>query len=78
MIFPYERFNSIEQMKQEVDFPPYAAFYSTLRKSNVDRDVYEAALEEFNRRKALPDNSKEKYYNMADYLKVSFCLFFCL
>ena len=72
MIFPYERYNSIEQMRQEADFPPYAAFYSTLRKSNVNRDDYDAALREYNRRKALPDDSKEKYHNMADYLRVSF------
>ena len=57
-------------MKQEIEFPPYAAFYSTLKRSNVDRDVYDEALKEYNRRRSLPDDSPQKYNSMADYLKV--------
>ena len=70
MIFPYERYHCISQMKQEIEFPPYAAFYSTLKRSNVDRDVYDEALKEYNRRRSLPDDSPQKYNSMADYLKV--------
>ena len=72
MFFPYERFNSIEEMKQTIDFPPHISFYSSLRNCNIDEMDYFQALDEYNRRFALPDNDPEKYTCMADYLKVFF------
>ena len=71
MVFPYERYSRIEELKQETVFPPYESFYSSLRGNNIDRQDYEQALSEFNRRRALPDSCPEKYFTMADYLKVS-------
>ena len=70
MIFPYEKFNSIEELRATTEFPSYESFYSTLRGQNVDRADYEAAASEYARRRALPHTSPEKYHNMADYLKV--------
>ena len=71
MVFPYERYSRIEELNQETDFPPYEAFYSSLRGNNIDREDYEQALTEYNRRRALPDDSPDKYFTMADYLRVS-------
>lgn len=70
MFFPYEFYNSIEEMRQTIDFPPYNAFFSHLRNSNIDVDDYHRARDEYNRRFALPDDHVDKYNNMADYLKV--------
>ena len=70
MFFPYERFQTIEEMKQTIDFPPHISFFSKLRNSNIDEVDYHQALAEYNRRFALPDDHPEKYRNMADYLKV--------
>lgn len=71
MIFPYEHYSSIEQLKQSLDFPPWSAFKSTLTNSIVDIDVYNEARAEYYRRFALSDSDPKKYNNMADYLKVS-------
>ena len=70
MVFPYQHYKSIEQMRQEIDFPPYAAFYSDLKGRNVDYEDYKQARDEYYRRLNLPDDSNEKYRNMSDYLKV--------
>ena len=68
-IFPYQHFNSIEQLQATTEFPPHSAFFSSLTQKNVDLDEYERCRAEFNRRKALPDSSPEKMRNMGCWLK---------
>ena len=76
MVFPYERYNRIEELKQETEFPPYESFYSSLRGTNIERQDYDQALSEYNRRRALADTDPEKYFNMADYLRVNAVLIY--
>ena len=40
LIYPYEKFESIEQIRAQIDFPPIEDFRSTL-KPNVDLVIYE-------------------------------------
>ena len=67
-IWPYSFFNSVQQLNQQVVFPPYEAFYSELRQSNVLKKDYEEAHAEFTRRLGLPDTDKEKMSNFRDWL----------
>ena len=66
-----QAFNSIEQLRATVNFPPWSSFHSQLTKSNVDENDYNDARTEYYRRLALPDSDAKKYNNMSDYLKVS-------
>ena len=73
-IFPYSLYNSIEEVEQATEFPPYEAFYSELTQSNVNREEYNDARNEFERRKRLPSNHPEKMNTMKDWLKYYNCL----
>ena len=59
-IFPYSYYKSVEELSRATEFPPPEAFYNDLRNTEVDHNLYDIAKEEFNRRKNLPDNHKEK------------------
>ena len=66
-IFPYTAFNSIEEMKLQLEFPAYDAFYSELRGANVEIAEYEKAKEEYDRRRLLSDNDPVKMRNFVDW-----------
>ena len=68
-IFPYSYYKSVEELSRATDFPPPEAFYNDLRNIEVDHELYDIAKEEFNRRKNLPDNHKEKMNTMLDWLE---------
>ena len=68
-VFPYTFFHSIEELRQTVDFPPYDAFYSELKRSNVAKEDYDEAKNLYESRLNLPENDPEKWSNFADWLR---------
>lgn len=66
-IFSY--FRSIEHVRETIDFPPYEAFYSDLKRSNVPREEYESCKALYNQRKALQDDHPDKMKNMSCWLR---------
>ena len=73
-IFPYSLYNSIEELENATDFPPYETFYSELTQSNVTQDEYDDAKAEFERRKQLPVNHPDHIKSMKCWLKYYNCL----
>ena len=67
-MFPYEMFQSVEEMKQCVKFPAFKEF-STRIKGDVDEETYTKNKAEFERRMALPVGHPEKWHNFVDYLR---------
>ena len=70
MIFPYEYFESIESMRNQIDFPPYTGFFSSLKNKNVPMDMYNEAKKEYERRLCLSEMDPEKIRNFSDYLRL--------
>lgn len=73
-IFPYSLFTSVEEIRSTVDFPPYEAFFSSLKNCNIHFDDYKKGCLEYNRRKNLSVGDSDKVYNMCDWL----CIYNCL
>ena len=67
-IFPYSYYSNVTEIEGQIDFPPYEAFYSELKKINVDFEEYEKAKAEFYRRKGLPSDHPDKMNNFKDWL----------
>ena len=67
-IFPYSAFNSIEEMRNQIHFPAYEAFFSELHQNNVGLDEYEKAKNQYERRLSLPDDDPDKFFNFVDWL----------
>jgi hypothetical protein len=67
-IFPYTHYNSVEDLRNAVDFPPHSAFYSDLKKKNVPHKEYIIAKNEYERRRSLPDADPKKMRCMVDWL----------
>ena len=68
-IFPYQMFNSIEDIECQIAFPRFREFYSDLKGANVKKEIYLAARAEYNRRRHLPNNHPDKMHNFSDWLK---------
>ena len=68
LIYPYELFESIEQIRNCKTFPPIEKFKSAL-KSEVDVEVYTECKNLFNEKMSLPDSDPEKWSSFEDYLK---------
>jgi len=68
-VFPYELYNSVENIMNATEFPTHAEFYSRLTCSNISLDDYNWARNEYNRRYALPEGHVEKMSSMMDWLK---------
>ena len=68
LVYPYEHFSSIEEIRNCTQFPDKRAFH-TLLKGDVDVLVYEKCKTEFDRRIALPISHLEKWYSFEDYLR---------
>ena len=68
-IFPYGEYSSVEELRSAVEFPPFSAFYSELRQTNVAEEDYKEAKAEFQRRESLPVWHSEKWESMASYME---------
>ena len=68
-IFPYSYYKSVEELSEAIDFPPPEAFFNDLKQIPVDHNLYNTAKEEYNRRKNLPEDHKDKMHNMLDWLE---------
>ena len=55
-IFPYQYYNSIEELETATEFPPREGFYSELTGRNVSEEDYVKSKREFDNRKSLPGN----------------------
>ena len=67
-IFPYQYFSSVEDMVQCTEFPPIEAFYSSLSKSTVEAEIYNATKLYYDNCKLLPDHHPEKIRHMGDFM----------
>ena len=68
LVYPYEKYESIDQIRAETEFPPIDDFRSIL-KPEVDEEVYINCKNEFERRMSLPSGHEEKWTSFEDYLK---------
>ena len=68
LVYPYERFASIEEIRQQIEFPPVTEFATSL-KNVVDVDVYDSCRSEYERRLHLPSSHPDKWSTFEDYLK---------
>ena len=68
-IFPHGKFNSIEEIRAQIEFPKYEDFYSSLKNENVPFELYLEAKTEYDRRLHLSACDSEKYNNFEDWLK---------
>ena len=68
LVYPYERFASIEEIRQQIEFPPITEFATSL-KQDVDIDVYDSCRQEYERRLRLPSGHPDKWSTFEDYLK---------
>jgi hypothetical protein len=67
--FPYQKYNSIQELKDAKEFPEFEDFYSDLiQASSCTREEYETAKNEYSRRLILDENDPDKMRNMADFL----------
>ena len=67
-VFPYEYFNSVEELEKYEEFPPFSAFYSNLKGDNISEEDYINAKALFYQNKSLPNNHENKMNNMKDWL----------
>ena len=74
LLFPYELFQSIEDVRKCIDFPKIDAFRTSL-KPDVDVQLYEKCKDIYNMHHSLPETNKNfwpnfeyylRYYNLAD------------
>ena len=68
MVYPYEKFSTIQQIRSQLEFPDLEEFKSSL-KPDVDEEVYNQCKTEYYRRLNLPRGHEEKWNNFEDYLK---------
>ena len=68
-IFPYSYYQSVEELSRATEFPQQEAFFNNLKRIPVDHDLYVTARNEFNRRKNLPSDHKDKMNTMLDWLE---------
>jgi len=67
-VFPYELFQSIEEIRACTKFPSYDEFSTSMSK-DVDREVYDLNKTEFDRRINLPVGHSDKWKSFEDYLR---------
>ena len=68
LIYPYEKFETIEEIRQQIEFPPIADFRSTL-KPVVDEEIYTLCKNEYERRMCLPAGHEDKWSSFECFLK---------
>ena len=67
-IFPYSFFNSVEEINNQIEFPPHSAFYSQLKGENVPVEDYDTAKSEYDKRRSLPCSDPLYMKTMIDWL----------
>ena len=68
MVYPYEKFGSIDEIRAQLDFPEFEEFRSSL-KHDIDVDIYNECREMYYKRINLPSGHPDKWLNFEDYLK---------
>ncbi len=68
LVYPYELFSSVEEIRNCKTFPLKSDFYSMLS-GEVDDTLYNSCKNEYNRRLALSETHPEKWNSFEDYLK---------
>ena len=68
LVYPYEKFGSIEEIRSQTVFPEVDEFTSML-KGRVDVDLYHECKNEYDRRCNLPSGHPQKWSTFEDYLK---------
>ena len=68
-IFPHGHFQSIEAIRETIQFPNQSAFYSKLKQCGPSDEDYNHAKEMYETRLRLPDNHPDKWHNFSAYLK---------
>ena len=68
-IFPHGYSSDIQQLEKTVIFPPPAAFYNTIKRANVDMNLYQSEKAEFEKRLALPEDHPDKMFNFKCWLQ---------
>ena len=67
LVYPYESFSTIEEIRSLKEFPPISEFKSTL-KGDVDEELYARCKQEFDVHMSLPPGHPQKWYSFEDYL----------
>ena len=68
LIYPYEKFSTIRQIRDCIDFPPKKDFYSSI-KGEVDEKLYQKCKKIYDHHRCLPKNHPKHWCNFEDYLK---------
>ena len=68
LLYPYELFGSIEEIRNQLDFPVIEDFATAL-KPHVDLETYRKCRDLFNERINLPADHPDKWFSFEDYLK---------
>ena len=67
-IFPHGYYNKVEDLIS-VTFPEKAAFFDSIKKKNVDSELYDRVKSDYTRRLSLPEADPDKFWNMKCFLK---------
>ena len=59
----------MEELRNMVEFPCQADFFSKLKQETVSDEMYNDAKQLYENRRNLPEGDPNKWYNMGDYLR---------
>ena len=65
----FRLFTSMEELRNMVEFPCQADFFSKLKQETVSDEMYNDAKRLYENRRNLPKGDPNKWYNMGDYLR---------
>ena len=68
LVYPYEKFSAIEEIRAQIEFPGIEDFKTSL-KPEVDEEIYNYCKTEYDRRRSLASGDPDKWENFEDYLK---------
>ena len=68
-IFPYQHFRTVEEVVATTNFPGHLAFYSSLKDTNVDPEIYAETRKYFEFCKKLPASDPRHMRNMGCFLR---------
>ena len=67
-IFPHGYYSRIEELDTKI-FPPKTAFFDSIKRKEIDDQLYHDVKNEYERRLSLPDHHEDKFHNMKSYLE---------
>ena len=67
LVYPYEHFSSISEIRACRDFPKIEHF-NTVLKGEIDQESYDKCLKIYNSRRNLPEDHKDHWKSFEDYL----------